>query len=165
MYNREFFKDHVTEFEDRYREQNNPDGTITHIPVEGEVIQEGTPQNAAHFNNMEEGIFAANELGAELARVLLERGREIDKLKGQTGKITLTNSSDYPFNNSEKSVSLASVLDTTDYTIDTEVEVPINGESVGRIVIRDKLKNGFKIGFTGSAQSVTVKYTVRGGII
>lgn len=97
---------------------------------------------------------------------LVDVCRDIEAvLKGQTGKITLTNSSDYPFNNSEKSVSLASVLDTTDYTIDTEVEVPINGESVGRIVIRDKLKNGFKIGFTGSAQSVTVKYTVRGGII
>ena len=40
------WQDHVTEFEDRYTESKNDDGTITHKPVEGEVLQEGTPENA-----------------------------------------------------------------------------------------------------------------------
>ena len=42
MYTEKQWLDHVTEFEDRYTEQDNGDGTITHIPVEGEVLQEGT---------------------------------------------------------------------------------------------------------------------------
>ncbi len=71
MYEPTFWQDHVTEFNDRFREQNNADGTITHVPIEGEIIQEGTPQNAANFNNMEMGIFAANEIAAELMRVAL----------------------------------------------------------------------------------------------
>ena len=44
MYVEQIWLDHVTEFENRYREQTNPDGTITHLPVEGTVIQQGTPQ-------------------------------------------------------------------------------------------------------------------------
>ena len=82
MYNRTFWQDHVTEFGDRFREQNNPDGTVTHIPVEGEVIQEGTPQNAANFNNIEMGIFAANEIAAELARITLRCGSATGETSG-----------------------------------------------------------------------------------
>ncbi len=74
MYEPTFWRDHVTEFNDRFREQNNADGTITHVPIEGEIIQEGTPQNAANFNNIEMGIFAANEITAELMRVVLLGG-------------------------------------------------------------------------------------------
>ena len=39
------WKDHVTQYSNRYREVQNADGTITHEAVEGEVVQEGTPQN------------------------------------------------------------------------------------------------------------------------
>ena len=48
------WKDHVTQYSNRYREVQNADGTITHEAVEGEVVQEGTPQNAQNsypFNN------------------------------------------------------------------------------------------------------------------
>ena len=48
------WKDHVTQFSNRYKEVNNADGTITHEAVEGEVIQEGTPQNAENFNDLEQ---------------------------------------------------------------------------------------------------------------
>ncbi len=74
MYEPTFWRDHVTEFNDRFREQNNADGTITHVPIEGEIIQEGTPQNAANFNNIEMGIFAASEIAAELTRIALLGG-------------------------------------------------------------------------------------------
>ena len=50
------WKDHVTQFSNRYKEINNADGTITHEAVEGEVIQDGTPQNAKNFNDMEQRI-------------------------------------------------------------------------------------------------------------
>lgn len=56
MYEQKLWQDHVTEFEDRYTESRNDDGTITHTPVEGEIIQQGTPQNATNFNHMENGI-------------------------------------------------------------------------------------------------------------
>ena len=53
MYEPKLWQDHVTEFEDRYTESRNDDGTITHTPVEGEVIQQGTPQNATNFNHID----------------------------------------------------------------------------------------------------------------
>ncbi len=40
MYEPKLWQDHVTEFEDRYTESRNDDGTITHTPVEGEIIQQ-----------------------------------------------------------------------------------------------------------------------------
>lgn len=165
MYNKTDWRDHVTQYDNRFREQNNSDGTISHIPVEGEVIQEGTPQNATNFNNIETGIFSAHETAAELSRVALQHEREITALDGETATITLKNTSAYPFNNSAKSVSLAKTRDTGDYTVDASVVTPADGASVGRIVVTDKLKNGFKIAYTGGAASVTVKYTVRGGTI
>lgn len=39
MYEATLWEDHVTEYEDRYIETKNDDGTINHIPVEGEIIQ------------------------------------------------------------------------------------------------------------------------------
>ncbi len=56
MYKQLEWQDRVTEFEDRFTEKNNPDGSITHVPYEGEIIQVGTPQNQSNFNNMEKGI-------------------------------------------------------------------------------------------------------------
>ena len=165
MYNKTDWRDHVTQYDNRFREQNNSDGTISHIPVEGEVLQEGTPQNATNFNNIETGIFSAHETAAELARVALQQERTISALVGETGTITLKNTSAYPFNNSVKSVSLAKPRDTADYTVDACIVVPADGTSVGRIVVTDKLKNGFKIAYTGGAESATIKYIVRGGII
>ena len=43
-------------------------------------------------------------------------------------------------------------------------EDPLLG-NVGDIVISNKQVNGFKIEFTGSAASATVKYSVSGGIV
>lgn len=163
MYNRQYWQDHVTQYENRYREQTNPDGTITHVPVEGEVLQEGTPQNGTNFNNLETGVFAAHELGAEFARLLLQQKRALSMVKGESGTVTLTNTLTYPFNNSNKTVTIAAVRDTTDYTVD--IDTGAGNASIGRVVVYDKLKNGFKIAFTGGAASVTVKYTVRGGIL
>ena len=62
MYVEQIWLDHVTEFENRYREQTNPDGTITHLPVEGTVIQQGTPQNGKNFNHLECGVSEAHAL-------------------------------------------------------------------------------------------------------
>lgn len=81
----------------------------------------------------------------------------------QNGQVTLTNSLKYPFNNSEVTVPLPHAVSNMNYLIDTEV-ISHNG-NVGEIVITDKLVNGFKMSFTGSATSVTVKYVVIGGTL
>lgn len=162
-YQRTIWENHVTEFDDRYTEQQNDDGTVTHIPVEGEIITQGTAQDEIHFNNMEEGIFAANELGAEAVRVLLHHEQALQQLSGEKGTLTLTNSQAYPFNNSRKTVALTRPRQTLDYTVTIEAAA-IGGGAVGEIVITDKQLNGFKIEHTGSAAKVSVKFIVEGGM-
>ena len=161
-YNRTVWQDHVTEFSDRFIETDNGDGTISHEPVEGEVIQQGTPQNARNFNNSEEGTFSAEVLGMEAARVLLLHQRALNSLASESGEITLTNSQKYPFNNSTATVGLKQKMETTAYTVETDV-LSAAGE-VGRIVISDKQLNGFKISYTGSATSAKIKFFVKGGL-
>lgn len=161
-HNRTFWQDHVTEFSDRYREIDNGDGTISHVPVEGEVVQQGTPQNARNFNALEEGAFSAEVLGMEAVRVLLLHQRALNGLASESGEITLTNSQKYPFNNSTKTVALKQRMETTAYTVEADILSSV-GE-VGRIVISDKQLNGFKVSYTGSATSAKIKFFVKGGL-
>ena len=162
-YKRTYWQDHVTEYSDRYNETQNPDGTITHIPVEGNIIQQGTPQNAQNFNNLEEGVFAADQLATEAARMAKVNARELDAEKGEKVTVNLTNSANYPFNNSVQNISIAQKKTKTDYYVDVEV-VSVTGGGVGDFRISDKLLNGFKLAFTGAATAVSVICRVRGGI-
>lgn len=162
-YKRTYWQDHVTEYSDRYNETQNPDGTITHTPVEGTIIQQGTPQNAQNFNNLEEGVFAADQLATEAARMAKVNARELDAEKGEKITVNLTNSANYPFNNSVQNISIAQKKTKTDYYVDVEV-VSVTGGGVGDFRISDKLLNGFKLAFTGAATAVSVICRVRGGI-
>jgi len=162
-YKRTYWQDHVTEYSDRYNETQNPDGTITHTPVEGTIIQQGTPQNAQNFNNLEEGVFAADQLATEAARMAKVNARELDAEKGEKVTVNLTNSANYPFNNSVQNISIAQKKTKTDYYVDVEV-VSVTGGGVGDFRISDKLLNGFKLAFTGAATAVSVICRVRGGI-
>ena len=162
-YKRTYWQDHVTEYSDRYNETQNPDGTITHTPVEGTIIQQGTPQNAQNFNNLEEGVFAADQLATEAARMAKVNARELDAEKGEKITVNLTNSANYPFNNSVQNISIAQKKPKTDYYVDVEV-VSVTGGGVGDFRISDKLLNGFKLAFTGAATAVSVICRVRGGI-
>lgn len=127
-----------------------------------EVIQQGTPQSATNFNNMEEGIFGEGVELDVLGQQVLQHKRTLSDLEGEIREITLTNSQVYPFNNSIQTVALVKLRDTTKYRVLTEV---LTAQGIdGDIKITDKLLNGFKIEFTGSATSVTVKYFVQGGM-
>lgn len=84
-------------------------------------------------------------------------------LVGEKIIVTLTNTQVYPHNNSKKTVQLPVSRNNMDYTVECEV-VSVTGGSVGDFEFSDKLLNGFKIAFTGSAKSVTVNCYVRGGI-
>ena len=156
------WKDHVTQFSNRYKEVNNEDGTITHEAVEGEVIQEGTPQNAENFNDLEQRVFASGEVaGLALLKVKMAESR-IKGLQGEIIETTLTNTKEYPFNNSKKTVALKTPRGNLDYTVNVEADADGAG-GVGDIKITDKQLNGFKIEYTGAAKSVSVKCTVQGG--
>ena len=157
-YTKTVWKDESDEYEGRYTETMNGDGTITHTLVRGEVYVEGTPMDATHFNHMEEGIYDAHqELVAQDARITAQEKQTAQ----ETHTVNLTNSQEFPFNNSAQSVALTTERDNTNYIVQI-LSVTAVGNP-GEIEITDRQVNGFKIGYTGSAPSATVKFTVIGG--
>lgn len=125
----------------------------------GELIQEGTDQSAGNFNNMENGI-SDNHTAA--AMLLIAAGQIIAEQTVEEITVQLTNSASYPFNNSQKTVSMATTRTTTAYTVEADV-MKHDGE-VGHIFITDKLLNGFKVRYDGSAKSATVRLIIKGGM-
>lgn len=171
MYNRTYWVDEVDQYENRYTEVPNGDGTITHTKVPGERYVEGTPQSAANFNKMEEGIMDAHVAYALLQQAFRENSWENDdRLKAlekatvqETGTVSLTNSLAFPFNNSKKTVALANVRDNLNYVVVVVSKTAADGGNIGEIEISERQVNGFKIEHTGSSKSVTVVYAVIGG--
>lgn len=138
----------------------NPDGTYTSKRA-GTLVQEGTNQSANNFNKMSLASFENGEVNAILVQEIRQHQRKIEDLDGQIIDVTMTNSLVYPFNNSKKTVSIAQ-RDTLDYRVIVELEE--NNPNVGDIIITDKQVNGFKIEFTGSAESIKVRCYVTGGM-
>ena len=111
-----------------------------------------------HFNNIETGIVDAHLAIGMLLNYARQNGWEIER-----GSIDLSNSESFPFNNSIQTISLKKEFGSKDYIVLTEIE---NAKgNAGEVEISDKLTNGFKMGFNGSAKSATVKYTVLGGFM
>lgn len=162
MYQILVWKDHVVTPGNTYKVTKNGDETITLTPV-GEILQQGTNMSAVNFNNIETGVFAANVAAQEALQLIRLVKDEADSVVGVVLEETLTNGQKYPFNNSVKTIPLsgANVRNTKDYTVTVEAEA--TGGFVGDIIISDKMLNGFKVQFTGSAKSVKVKCYVQGG--
>ena len=114
----------------------------------GEVIQAGTDQSAAHFNNMESGITDASVAAAML---LIAAGELQSQTEIERHVVELKNTASYPFNNSAK----------TDYTVDADIQAHTG--NVGEIQIYDKQLNGFKVKYDGSAESATLILRIKGG--
>lgn len=124
---------------------------------------------AANLKELDIGVADAQNA----VRILLNYARwnkwDIDDIKQwitkqgtfETGTVAMTNTLAFPFNDSQQSVSLAQSRNTTNYIVLTEVTA-FSG-NVGEVEVSDKLVNGFKIAYTGSAPSATIKYTVIGG--
>lgn len=171
MYSRTYWVDHALSETNKFTITQVSGNVHTIVPY-GTVMQQGVPQDAKHFNNIEEAL-SAHEIALGLhSNALMQHLDEIkknaalaevvDKLhEVETGTVTLTNSAKYPFNNSQKTVSLVATRNTPDYVVITEVKSFVG--NVGEIVVSDILANGFKIAFTGSATSVTVEYKILGG--
>jgi len=109
------------------------------------------------LNHMEQGI-SAND--AAIAVLNTWKGKCTDIV---TGSKTLTNSLDFPFNNSKSSVALSHSLDNANYEVIILSAVATDG-NIGDIEITERLVNGFKMEHTGCASSVTVTYAVIGGV-
>ncbi len=159
------WKDRQVEYPHRVELTSLGDDLYTLSKSPGEVEEAGTAQNAANFNNMDGGIFEALMIAEEALRHGLLLQRDIDGLDAEIHEVTLSNTYAYPFNSSVYTVQLDKLRNKTSYTVDYEV-VSVSGDagcSAGDIEIYDKLANGFKVHFTGSATSVTLKLYVRGG--
>lgn len=158
MYDWTYWLDHVTNPSNVFQLVDLGGGLVQLTPA-GTVMQQGTPQDQTRFNNMEGGIVDAHAALALLFNFARQQAWEIEH-----GTVTLTNTEKAPFNNSRKTVNLATVRESTDYLIMFEVaSYAKEAGSVGEIVISDKLINGFKMEFTGCTSSVTVNYVVIGG--
>lgn len=125
----------------------------------GELIQEGTDQSAGHFNNMEHGISDAHLAAALL---IIQSGLTADQVATEEKAVTLSNSQSYPFNNSTQTIALSRVRNFTDYTV--EAEITDHDGNVGDVKIFDRMLNGFKVAYDGSAKKATIKLRIKGGM-
>lgn len=176
MYNITFWLDHAAVPARTFKITDNGDDTYTLVPV-GKVVQQGTPMSAANFNNMEEGIHSANVaaiMAMNTARLAMETSGSNTVIKNAV----ILNSAVYPFNNSGDDVNGTIALTrgeerhNTDYAVFAEVisarhtsgDYASSKGLEGNIVISDKMVNGFKCRFTGSAQEVRLRLFIVGGM-
>jgi hypothetical protein len=127
----------------------------------GELIQEGTDQSAGNFNNLEHGVSDVHLAALILSVGMLPaiRANEVEVIE-----VTLKNTSkSIPFNNSTQSIALANKRDSANYDVEIQVVEATGTGIVGVFDITDKMLNGFKLAYSGSAASVTVKLTIKGG--
>jgi len=140
----------------------------------GAVIQQGTLQDQAHFNNMEEGVADANfaaqiltEGYLQLRRIQEHNDAEIfAEILGETHTVTLINGKAFPFNSTVSSpttVALTKNRRNLYYSVEATA-TQVSGGLLGDIHITGKALNGFKVSFDGSAKSVTLELKIKGGM-
>ena len=85
-----------------------------------------------------------------------------NRVVGESGLVNLINNQQYPFNNSQKTVSLQAERKNINYEVFLEVTSSVG--AVKHVYVTDKQVNGFKIQYTGSATETSIRYLVRGGM-
>lgn len=155
--------DHVVEYPNRFKVIQISEGLVELQKDPGEILVQGTPMNAKNFINMDYAALEAMLMSSDAVRMMRLLVGSVNGLIGEKIAIKLNNSQPYPHNNSKTTVQIQTPRNTMDYTIEYEVK-SVTGGAAGDVVITDKLLNGFKIAFTGSAKSVVVNCYVRGGI-
>ena len=121
------------------------------------------------LHNFQDGQVLTGQAMDDIDQALFEQDAKLTQMDGQmkklrvveTGSTTMTNSLEFPFNNSRKTVALVTPQANSDYLVDVEVD-EANG-NVGEVIVSSRMTNGFAIEYTGSATSVTVNYFVIGG--
>ncbi len=159
MRERTYWVDHTVSWDNKFViTASTKDGANVYVvlPFGKQVMTEGTPQDAAHWNNIEESLISHEAALGMLLNLVRQNAWEVEK-----GTVTLNNTQTYPFNNSQKSVPLAIRRENSDYIVIAEVKKAAG--NVGEIVVSDKLVNGFKLEYTGSAKNATIEYQIIGG--
>ena len=132
---------------------------------ENKLLQAGTQISATNLNQMDQGTQDARIAAELILNRLRQNEWRTDALEKATvqevGTKTLTNTKSFPFNDSKATVALTNTRENLNYIV-VIVEVTGSG-NIGEVEVSDRLVNGFKLAFTGSAKSVTVKYAVIGG--
>lgn len=166
MYYPTNWEDHVNSMPGVYKIEV-VDESKNHYSIQeaGEVMVPGTPQDQAHFNNLETGVHDANIAMSLILNFARQLGWRTDALETATvqevGTVSLTNTQQFPFNSSKKSVALANRRDNLNYIV---VIVAVTGSgNIGEVEVTDRLVNGFKLNYTGSAPSAAITYAVIGG--
>lgn len=156
------WRDRVVEHPSRYKEVQNVDGSVDHIKDPGEIVEPGTPVNAANLNNMDESAWEALQIAKANINYSRQNRDRIEAMEGEVVRVTLSNTQRYPFNESQKTVPLSRETHKTNYTVLVEV-ISSTGGGVGDVRITDRAVNGFKISYSGAATSVTLDCYIRGG--
>lgn len=78
MYASTKWLDHVTQYPNRRRIADNGDGTVNLTKDQGEIIQQGTPQSATNFNNIENGVSDASVAASVFAFYTLQTQRLVE---------------------------------------------------------------------------------------
>lgn len=142
MYDRTYWKDHVTD-------------------QQGRVIQQGTLLDQAHFNNIEKGL-ADQSLAAQI--MAFKQRQEEYNFEDELKVLTLSmDNLPWPFNNKANTVALSNTRENTNYSVEVNV-IEYSGGRLGNIRVLDRAVNGFKLLHDGSATTVKVSVRISGGM-
>lgn len=138
----------------------------------GNILVPGTPVNEENLNNIEAGILLAHyEIGllasflmqqTNLNRLEIEKYRKQRLQQGQA-TITSTDTNTY-FRDAEPFVTVAlsgfAQINAPNYDVLLTVTSADDIGRVGKLVVYDKIQNGFKVKMTGSAKAVSFMWTL-----
>ena len=142
MYDRQYWLDHVTD-------------------QDGQVIQQGTLLDQAHFNHMETGIADTSLAHAIMA---FKQRQESFDYEDELHTLDLAmNNLPWPFNNKETTVALNQARESINYSVDVNV-LAYSGGNLGDIRVVERGLNAFKLLHDGSAKHVQVSVRVSGGM-
>lgn len=132
------------------------------VDQSGEVIQQGTLMDQAHFNNMEKGIAENAETLSHLLFMLMQ-----DEYNNQNElhvlDLSMNASEPWPHNNKDTTVALETMRESINYSVEVDV-LQYSGGQLGDIRVLDRARNGFKLRHEGSAKQVQVAVRVSGGM-
>lgn len=109
MYQKTDWRDHVTDKPGLYIITDNKGGTCTITPA-GKVMQQGTPQDQEHFNNIENGVWDIYAALGMMLNTVRQQGWQLNETVATIdnswqivyGSVDLTNARTYPCNNSKR---------------------------------------------------------------
>lgn len=133
-YNPTNWKDRIIEKPNTFNVQENSDGTVTLIPVTGQVLQQGTPLNAQNLNKIEQGLVETNSQLAQTEQVINSKIGLINHIKADKNEVRLIENKIEPEDVSDRLLGLV----TGDGSINLE-SIPQNN-SVSEIKLDVELQ-------------------------